>query len=74
MDKISLELSEVIANCMIFISVVAPVVPELSCDTDTRNFEEIEDDKGDQEMFPTPKAFTGNHLPFIGFTYSSDSV
>lgn len=53
---------------------VAPVVPELSGDTDTRNFDDIDDDKGDEEVFPTPKAFTGNHLPFIGFTYSADTM
>uniref|UniRef100_A0A4W5MK77 non-specific serine/threonine protein kinase n=1 Tax=Hucho hucho TaxID=62062 RepID=A0A4W5MK77_9TELE len=48
---------------------VAPVVPELSSDIDTSNFEEIEDEKGDVETFPTPKAFVGNQLPFVGFTY-----
>ncbi|KAG2467959.1 ROCK2 kinase, partial [Polypterus senegalus] len=48
---------------------VAPVVPELSSDIDTSNFDEIEDDKGDVETFPIPKAFVGNQLPFIGFTY-----
>lgn len=50
-------------------SAVAPVVPELSSDIDTSNFDEIEDDKGDVETFPTPKAFVGNQLPFVGFTY-----
>nr|XP_046147107.1 rho-associated protein kinase 2-like isoform X3 [Oncorhynchus gorbuscha] len=48
---------------------VAPVVPELSSDIDTSNFDEIEDEKGDVETFPTPKAFVGNQLPFVGFTY-----
>ncbi|KAF5892741.1 rho-associated protein kinase 2 isoform X1, partial [Clarias magur] len=48
---------------------VAPVVPELSSDIDTSNFDNIEDDKGDAETFPTPKAFVGNQLPFVGFTY-----
>uniref|UniRef100_A0A3Q2YWI6 non-specific serine/threonine protein kinase n=1 Tax=Hippocampus comes TaxID=109280 RepID=A0A3Q2YWI6_HIPCM len=46
---------------------VAPVVPELSSDIDTSNFDEIEDDKGDVETFPTPKAFVGNQLPFVAF-------
>uniref|UniRef100_A0A4W4HJ54 Rho-associated protein kinase n=1 Tax=Electrophorus electricus TaxID=8005 RepID=A0A4W4HJ54_ELEEL len=44
----------------------APVVPELSSDIDTSNFDEIEEDKGDVETFPTPKAFVGNQLPFVG--------
>ncbi|KAK3553329.1 hypothetical protein QTP70_000841 [Hemibagrus guttatus] len=48
---------------------VAPVVPELSSDIDTSNFDDIEEDKGDVETFPTPKAFVGNQLPFVGFTY-----
>lgn len=52
-----------------YCSAAAPVVPELSSDIDTSNFDEIEDDKGDVETFPTPKAFVGNQLPFVGFTY-----
>uniref|UniRef100_A0A673CSE7 non-specific serine/threonine protein kinase n=1 Tax=Sphaeramia orbicularis TaxID=375764 RepID=A0A673CSE7_9TELE len=48
---------------------VAPVVPELNSDIDTSNFDDIEDDKGDAETFPPPRAFVGNQLPFVGFTY-----
>nr|XP_055025445.1 rho-associated protein kinase 2 isoform X2 [Misgurnus anguillicaudatus] len=47
----------------------APVVPELSSDIDTSNFDEIEEDKGEVETFPATKAFVGNQLPFVGFTY-----
>ncbi|BES88550.1 Rho Binding [Nesidiocoris tenuis] len=49
-----------------------PVVPELSSDEDTRNFEDVEKDESPDENFPVPKAFSGNHLPFVGFTYSKD--
>ncbi|RUS78321.1 hypothetical protein EGW08_013925, partial [Elysia chlorotica] len=49
---------------------VPPVVPELSSDVDTSNFDEIEKDESPEETFQAPKAFAGNHLPFIGFTYS----
>ncbi|XP_034018247.1 rho-associated protein kinase 2-like isoform X2 [Thalassophryne amazonica] len=48
---------------------VAPVVPELNSDIDTSNFDEIEVDKGAAETFPPPRAFVGNQLPFVGFTY-----
>ncbi|XP_055847217.1 rho-associated protein kinase 1 isoform X2 [Episyrphus balteatus] len=51
---------------------VPPVVPELSSDDDTRNFEDIERDETPEEVFPVPKTFDGNHLPFVGFTYSGD--
>lgn len=51
---------------------VPPVVPDLSSDDDTRNFDEIERDESPEELFPIPKAFAGNHLPFVGFTYTSD--
>lgn len=51
---------------------VPPVVPELNSDDDTRNFDEIERDETPEEVFPIPKTFAGNHLPFIGFTYTGD--
>ncbi|TKR93315.1 hypothetical protein L596_007795 [Steinernema carpocapsae] len=50
-----------------------PVVPELTSDDDTRWFEEVgpkQPNPGDG--FQLPKAFTGNQLPFIGFTYSNE--
>ncbi|OWK01776.1 hypothetical protein Celaphus_00017672, partial [Cervus elaphus hippelaphus] len=49
-----------------------PVVPDLSSDIDTSNFDDLEEDKGDEETFPIPKAFVGNQLPFVGFTYYSN--
>ncbi|XP_053314729.1 rho-associated protein kinase 2 isoform X2 [Spea bombifrons] len=52
----------------------APVVPELSSDIDSSNFDDIEDDKRDVETFPIPKAFSGNQLPFIGFTYYRENL
>ncbi|XP_059487935.1 rho-associated protein kinase 2 [Neocloeon triangulifer] len=51
---------------------VPPVVPELNGDEDTSNFDDVEKDESPEENFPTPKAFAGNHLPFVGFTYSKD--
>merc|ERR1719412_1653139 len=50
---------------------VTPVVPDLSSDDDTRNFDDVENEAPDED-FPQPKAFAGNHLPFVGFTYSKD--
>lgn len=41
-------------------------------DDDTSNFDDVEKDDGPEENFPVPKAFAGNHLPFVGFTYSRD--
>jgi len=51
---------------------VPPVVPELTSDDDTSNFDDIEKDENTEESFPVPKAFAGNNMPFVGFTYSSD--
>ncbi|XP_036746081.2 rho-associated protein kinase 1-like [Manis pentadactyla] len=52
---------------------VAPVVPHLSSDIDTSNFDDLENDKGAEKIFPVPEAFVGNQLPFVGFTYYSNS-
>ncbi|RZC39579.1 Pkinase, SMC N and/or Rho Binding domain containing protein [Asbolus verrucosus] len=49
-----------------------PVVPELTGDDDTSNFDDYEKEETSEEMFPVPNSFIGNHLPFIGFTYNSD--
>uniref|UniRef100_A0A182PT53 non-specific serine/threonine protein kinase n=1 Tax=Anopheles epiroticus TaxID=199890 RepID=A0A182PT53_9DIPT len=51
---------------------VPPVVPELSSDDDTRNFEEVKKKNSIGTNIPTPTTFSGDHLPFIGFTYSPD--
>uniref|UniRef100_A0A673K661 non-specific serine/threonine protein kinase n=1 Tax=Sinocyclocheilus rhinocerous TaxID=307959 RepID=A0A673K661_9TELE len=46
------------------------MVPELSSDIDTSNFDDdIKDDPLGTETFPPPRAFAGNQLPFVGFTY-----
>ncbi|XP_054707053.1 rho-associated protein kinase 2-like [Uloborus diversus] len=51
---------------------VAPVIPELASDDDSSNFDEIDKENNNDEDFPPSKAFAGNHLPFVGFTYSGD--
>ncbi|XP_046999282.1 rho-associated protein kinase 2 isoform X1 [Schistocerca americana] len=51
---------------------VPPVVPELMGDDDTSNFDDVDKDESPEENFATPKTFAGNHLPFVGFTYSRD--
>nr|ALB75327.1 rho-associated protein kinase [Oscarella sp. QS-2014] len=54
----------------------APWVPELRDETDTGNFDPPdEDDKSKRESFSVGRTFAGNHLPFIGFTFSrTDSL
>lgn len=37
-------------------SAPAPVVPELSDETDTRHFDDMDDDDKPHETFPVPKA------------------
>ncbi|GFR23942.1 rho-associated protein kinase 2 [Trichonephila clavata] len=51
---------------------IPPVVPEIVTDDDTSNFDEISADEISEEKFPATKTFAGNHLPFIGFSYSGD--
>ncbi len=62
----------VIYHLSLHLKGVPPVVPELSGDDDTSNFDDIDKDDTTEESFPVPKAFAGNNMPFIGFTYSSD--
>ncbi|XP_065843073.1 rho-associated protein kinase 2-like isoform X2 [Oscarella lobularis] len=54
----------------------APWIPDLKDETDTGNFDPPdEDDKSKRETFSVPRTFAGNHLPFIGFTFSrTDSL
>ncbi|KAG4078255.1 hypothetical protein HA402_011327 [Bradysia odoriphaga] len=51
---------------------VPPVVPDLTGDDDTSNFDDLDRDDSPEELFPIPKTFAGNHLPFVGFTYTGD--
>lgn len=51
---------------------VPPVVPELIGDDDTSHFEDVEKDDSPEGQFEIPKAYAGNHLPFIGFTYNKE--
>lgn len=53
---------------------VAPVVPELHSDDDTSNFAPVDEPDTGSEGFEITKAFIGNHLPFIGFTYSKHNT
>lgn len=62
----------IISHAFVSFVAAAPVVPELSSDIDTSNFDDIEEDRGEEETFPIPKAFVGNQLPFVGFTYYSN--
>uniref|UniRef100_A0A914QKM6 non-specific serine/threonine protein kinase n=1 Tax=Panagrolaimus davidi TaxID=227884 RepID=A0A914QKM6_9BILA len=53
---------------------IPPYVPTLNGDDDTSHFEDF-DDQNEPDVansFSSPKAFTGNQLPFIGFTYSNE--
>uniref|UniRef100_A0A8R1ZAI8 Rho-associated protein kinase let-502 n=1 Tax=Pristionchus pacificus TaxID=54126 RepID=A0A8R1ZAI8_PRIPA len=50
---------------------VPPFVPDLRADDDASNFE-VDEQIDQGETFQIPRAFTGNQLPFIGFTYSNE--
>ncbi|XP_071794015.1 serine/threonine-protein kinase MRCK alpha-like [Asterias amurensis] len=52
-----------------------PYKPDVKSPTDTSNFDVDETDLKQSETVPpnTHAAFTGNHLPFVGFSFTRDS-
>ncbi|PNJ38207.1 CDC42BPG isoform 1 [Pongo abelii] len=56
-------------------SSTAPYIPELRGPMDTSNFDVDDDTLNHPGTLPPPShgAFSGHHLPFVGFTYTSGS-
>ncbi|XP_029812605.1 serine/threonine-protein kinase MRCK gamma isoform X2 [Suricata suricatta] len=54
----------------------APYIPELRGPVDTSNFDVDDDTLNHPGTLPPPShgAFSGHHLPFVGFTYTSGSL
>ncbi|XP_071961826.1 serine/threonine-protein kinase MRCK alpha-like [Antedon mediterranea] len=52
-----------------------PYIPDVKSPTDTSNFDVDESDLKNSEAMPpnTHAAFSGNHLPFVGFTFTRNS-
>ena len=53
----------------------APYIPEVSSPTDTSNFDVDDNDirQSDAQPPATNPAFSGLHLPFVGFTFTQNS-
>ncbi|XP_078090200.1 serine/threonine-protein kinase MRCK beta isoform X2 [Mustelus asterias] len=56
-------------------NIEAPYIPEVSSPTDTSNFDVDDDVLKNPELVPpaTHTAFSGLHLPFVGFTFTTSS-
>ncbi|XP_056872760.1 serine/threonine-protein kinase MRCK beta isoform X2 [Takifugu flavidus] len=56
-------------------SAEAPYIPEVSSPTDTSNFDVDDDVLKNPEISPpmSHTGFTGQHLPFVGFTFTTNS-
>uniref|UniRef100_A0A8U8B9V4 Serine/threonine-protein kinase MRCK beta n=1 Tax=Geospiza parvula TaxID=87175 RepID=A0A8U8B9V4_GEOPR len=54
----------------------APYIPEVSSPSDTSNFDVDDDVLRNPEVVPPSShtGFSGLHLPFVGFTYTTDSM
>ncbi|CAH1790920.1 unnamed protein product [Owenia fusiformis] len=54
----------------------APYIPEVSSATDTSNFDVDDTDFRPSDAVPpnSHSAFTGHHLPFVGFTFTKESL
>ena len=55
-----------------YFSAQPPFIPEVTGESDTSNFDIDETDLRPNDAMPpiSHSAFTGQHLPFVGFTFS----
>ncbi|CBY20429.1 unnamed protein product [Oikopleura dioica] len=49
---------------------VPPYNVEITSEIDTKHFDDIEEKNDSKEAFAVPKTYLGNHLSFVGFSYS----